>query len=179
MTDFEDVVAALNNMSDAQLSKLSFLISQRISTKSTVLSGGVSIAPQSDADLNLFYKAVVQGLPDAAAWPPSVNFLKLRSKSTYKSVRKAYDQVSAVTEVLLNDNKNNKVSKKVLKVKLFRLFSSIAIQNLNAANVPISLRQVLSQSSRFIGLLDHSFPGYVKTGNLHLIIEAIELGGDC
>lgn len=177
MSNFDDVSEAIKSLTDSELLKLSFLISQRLGKSKSSMPNVEKIKDKGNADLQLFYKVMLEAIPDCAAWPESVHLLKVRTKATYRSVCKAYDQVNSVVDVLLESNKAtlSGTSTKVMRVRLFGLFAEVAIQHLKANNIPISFRQVLSQSGRFLGLLDFFFPGYTKSGNLHLILKAKEL----
>jgi hypothetical protein len=55
-------------------------------------------------------------------------------------------------------------------IGVFHMYVKLTIQYLKDCSVPVSAKAVLQHSDKFIGLVDRSYPGYVKSGAMHIVI---------
>lgn len=171
----QTILGLLGTLEENDLKKLSFALSQKLGGKPlSAETATTDVTSKDNKNLDAFYRAIVHRLPDECVWPVSVNILRKSSKSTYTFVSAAFGRVDTVADELIKASKLN-VSKQVLRLKIYNLYADVVCSWLSEHDIAVSLKQVLSQSNRFIALLDDSFPGYVGSGNIDLILSANQI----
>lgn len=96
--------------------------------------------------------------------------LKTTSAKQYKAVLSMADFLYATAA----DWNTDKRMQRNFVVGVYHLYCELTVQYLKKCSVPVSLKSVLQHADKFVGLVDESFPGYVASGTIRIVI----LGAD-
>jgi len=61
-------------------------------------------------------------------------------------------------------------------VGVFHMYVKLTISYLKDCGVPVSAKAVLQHLDKFVGLVDKAYPGYVKSGLIHVVILGDKTG---
>lgn len=74
------------------------------------------------------------------------------------------------------DKCNEKKVYKGKRLKFYRIVFKVVIDYLDERSVPISMKTISSQLPNCVSLLNQQFPGYMKSGLFHLILQWGDFG---
>lgn len=152
----EDIIKILPKLNKADLKK--------IQSRLDYLT--LSSQKESDKDIEVFYKVVTSNL-----------YLKLKDPHLpfylYKSKRRqAFKKLCEVNEYvtkLLANNLNREPSKVELQ-KWYNIFSDVMIKDFDNSPIPLNLDTLLNNCKNFPGLIDKSYPDYIRCGMIEILL---------
>lgn len=95
-----------------------------------------------------------------------LHVIRKRQQKIYKEIEKAATFLYAISERWNPDKSRTRN----FAIGVFHLYCKLVIRYLREVNVPISLKTSLQHTDKFIGLVDMSFPGYVESGMIKMVI---------
>jgi hypothetical protein len=150
----------LKSMTDAELIKLRDAIDDLLRER----------VADNTPDVAIFYELVNKMLKQMLHNNlPQLSRLKLKS-------RPVYDKVVAVTHYL-NEWAAEAVPTITEKKAIYYLYVSLVRDQISQTNISLNLNTVLNFKDKFPALIYDSFPGYVDSGLLPVIIKMVILKG--
>jgi len=64
----------------------------------------------------------------------------------------------------------NKVRGRNFAIGVFHLYVKLTVQYLQDCKIPVSAKACLQHVDKFVGLVDRAYPGYVKSGLIHIVV---------
>ncbi len=92
--------------------------------------------------------------------------LKTTSPKNYQAVKAAALELYSVA----SDWNTDKTMQRNFVVGVYHLYIKLTVQYLRNCRVPISLKTALQHRDKFVGLVDESFPDYVRSGMIRIVI---------
>lgn len=160
-SDFQNVISSLSHLSETELRE----ISQRIKALSSLNGGVVServVNTSADIDTDLFLDVIVFFMQSKGLEFTSVSMLK--KSSQYR--RSFQDKIPEVMRYLEHGAKSRIGRRALLLIAVELLY-----ENLMEMGIVATSRTLMSHAHRIPGVLNRSFPGYARSGMLHMIVE--------
>jgi hypothetical protein len=153
---FDDIIKTLPTLPKKDLTKISALIKMLNATKS---------ANQTSQHEDLFYKIMSNKVTELGGkYPPLQVFIK--DNKNYNLLVEACKRIDDFAKVALDKPMN-----RLTRVKMYKLFGSLAADDLDTLGIPLGVSPLLNTHHRFAFLVNRDFPGYVKSGLLHILLK--------
>lgn len=99
-----------------------------------------------------------------------LSILKTTTPKTFNDVVAAANFLYAVADEWNTD----RTMQRNFVVGVYYLYIKLAVSYLRECKVPVAVKTVLQHTDKFVGLVDNSWPGYIESG----IVKVIILGPD-
>ena len=149
-TEEEQVDAIITKYSRKQLKDLGNKIDMLLYT--------LSLEPDYDKDLRLFYDAIITHLAKEDLSYPPLSSLKSRQVAKYNKLRYLYENYLAWLKKLVPDLNDSH------HLTAYNLFAKVMIYQLKQMNFNISLNSLLNISNEFQSYFNMYFPDYLIIG---------------
>jgi len=167
-TELKNFLLEKANYEDKQWREIKAICDIRQGAYSASASAEKEVAVEvGDEWTRMFYGRLTEVLlyNEKIAMAP-LGVLKRMQPKQYANVRK----IAALLHDLSLEWNPSKVRGRNFTVGVMHLYCKLTVQYLRDCSVPISAKAVLQHGDKFVGLVNRSFPGYVKSGLIHLVV---------
>lgn len=154
---------------DAQFKEVKAISDIRLGNFSAQESASREVNPEITSDT---YAILFLGiLANVLKLEADINLLPY---SKLKSIQpKVHKQVVEVAYELFKISEQwnpDKARSRNFAIGVFHLYCKLVVAYLQKCHVPVSLKTCLQHVDKFPGMVDDAFPGYVKSGAIHMVI---------
>lgn len=120
------------------------------------------------AESELFYHTLSEELSYRLnTLPPPLSVLKKQSPPTYKK----FDEVLTWFNDWLDDVMQGSITR-LQRRTMYAVCTELVADEVEASQVPLSLKSLLNFYPELPGILDKNFPGYIRNGMIGMLLEA-------
>jgi hypothetical protein len=152
---------------DKELDKLNAIIGIRRGKAAVSEAVGKLGKNPPDAYVDLFYSRLANVLTQEISLrvsPPNV--LRNTSPKIYRMMTAASAQLYSISQ----DWNPSGVRGRNFTIGVYHLYCRLVVEYLRKNNIPVALKTCLQHTDKFLGMVDDSFPGYIKAGTIRLVI---------